>query len=120
MRMPIAHCLAWPERIEGPADRLDLAAIGQLTFEAPDPDRFPALALARQALAAGGGGSRRCSTPPTRSRWRHSWIGRTSASRGIARLVEATMNDAGARPTARASSISTMHFPLTILRDADA
>jgi 1-deoxy-D-xylulose-5-phosphate reductoisomerase len=54
MRVPISYALAWPERIETPAARLDLARIGQLTFEAPDPDRFPALRLARQALQTGG------------------------------------------------------------------
>lgn len=54
MRTPLAHALAWPERIAAPVVALDLAAIGQLTFAAPDPARFPALALARQALAAGG------------------------------------------------------------------
>ena len=54
MRIPIAHCLAWPERIDGPAARLDLAKVRELTFEEPDLDRFPALALARRALGAGG------------------------------------------------------------------
>ena len=54
MRTPIAHTLAWPERMETPVERLDLARIGQLTFETPDPARFPALRLARQALEAGG------------------------------------------------------------------
>jgi len=54
MRIPIAHCLAWPTRIDGPAPRLDLAALKQLTFEDADPVRFPALDLARQALKAGG------------------------------------------------------------------
>jgi 1-deoxy-D-xylulose-5-phosphate reductoisomerase len=54
MRIPIAHCLAWPERIQGPAPRLDLAAIASLTFEPPDMARFPALAAARHALTAGG------------------------------------------------------------------
>jgi len=54
MRIPIAHCLAWPVRMGTPAPRLDLARLGTLTFEEPDPIRFPALALARQALAAGG------------------------------------------------------------------
>jgi len=54
MRIPIAYALAWPERIETPADRLDLAAIARLDFEAPDLARFPALALARAALEAGG------------------------------------------------------------------
>ncbi len=55
MRTPIAYALAWPGRISWPAPRLDLAAIGQLTFEHPDLDRFPAIALARQALSIGGG-----------------------------------------------------------------
>lgn len=54
MRTPIAYALGWPNRISAPAPRLDLAAIGQLTFEAPDPERFPALRLARAALQRGG------------------------------------------------------------------
>jgi len=54
MRVPIAHALAWPERMETPCARLDLAAVGKLEFEAPDFVRFPALALAKAALAAGG------------------------------------------------------------------
>lgn len=54
MRVPIAHCLAWPARIDGPAPRLDLAALRELTFEDPDLVRFPALALARQAMERGG------------------------------------------------------------------
>jgi 1-deoxy-D-xylulose-5-phosphate reductoisomerase len=55
MRTPIAHCLGWPERIEGPAKPLDLAKIGQLTFEAPDFERFPALRLAYDSLRTGRG-----------------------------------------------------------------
>jgi 1-deoxy-D-xylulose-5-phosphate reductoisomerase len=55
MRTPIACAWAWPDRIAWPAPKLDLAAIGQLTFEAPDEIRFPALAMARNALSAGGG-----------------------------------------------------------------
>ncbi|QUT08257.1 1-deoxy-D-xylulose-5-phosphate reductoisomerase [Sphingobium phenoxybenzoativorans] len=54
MRIPIAHALAWPERIATPCAPLDLAAIGRLDFEAPDEARFPALRLARQAAEAGG------------------------------------------------------------------
>ena len=54
MRTPIAHCLAWPDRIDGLAARLDLAQIANLSFELPDMTRFPALALARKALEAGG------------------------------------------------------------------
>ena len=55
MRAPIAFALAWPDRIAWPAPKLDLAAIGSLTFEAPDLERFPAIALARTALRIGGG-----------------------------------------------------------------
>ncbi len=54
MRTPIAHTLAWPDRIRAPSRRLDLAASAQLTFELPDEDRFPALSLARTAIRAGG------------------------------------------------------------------
>lgn len=55
MRTPIAHALAWPDRLETPVERLDLARLSQLTFEAPDPVRFPALGLARAAFDAGRG-----------------------------------------------------------------
>ncbi|MEQ8281154.1 MAG: 1-deoxy-D-xylulose-5-phosphate reductoisomerase [Parvibaculum sp.] len=54
MRTPIAYALAWPRRMAAPSARLDLAQIGQLTFEAPDLKRFPALSLAREALRIGG------------------------------------------------------------------
>ena len=55
MRAPIACAFAWPDRLPWPAPRLDLAAIGTLTFHAPDVERFPALALARSALERGCG-----------------------------------------------------------------
>lgn len=54
MRTPIAYTLAWPRRIEAPSERLDLAAIGTLTFRPPDEIRFPALRLAREALQTAG------------------------------------------------------------------
>jgi 1-deoxy-D-xylulose-5-phosphate reductoisomerase len=54
MRIPIAHALAWPERIESGAPRLDLASLAELNFEAPDPARYPCLGLAYQAMEAGG------------------------------------------------------------------
>jgi 1-deoxy-D-xylulose-5-phosphate reductoisomerase len=54
MRTPIAHALAYPERIEAGVERLDLAAIGRLEFTAPDYDRFPCLRLGFEALSAGG------------------------------------------------------------------
>jgi 1-deoxy-D-xylulose-5-phosphate reductoisomerase len=55
MRIPIAHTLAWPERLATQAPRLDLAAIARLDFSAPDEGQFPALRLAREVLAAGAG-----------------------------------------------------------------
>ena len=54
MRTPIAYALAWPERMPAPVERLDFAALARLTFEAPDPERFPALRLARESLRLGG------------------------------------------------------------------
>jgi len=54
MRIPLAYALAWPERLETPAEKLDLAAIARLDFEQPDSTRFPALRLSREALEQGG------------------------------------------------------------------
>ena len=54
MRIPIAYALAWPERLETPAQKLDLATIARLDFEQPDTTRFPALRLSREALEQGG------------------------------------------------------------------
>jgi 1-deoxy-D-xylulose-5-phosphate reductoisomerase len=55
MRTPIAHALGWPERIDSGVAPLDLAAIGSLDFRAPEPERFPCLALAIEAARRGGG-----------------------------------------------------------------
>ncbi len=54
MRTPIAHALAWPQRIDSGVAPLDLVALARMDFAAPDLQRFPALSLARQAAAAGG------------------------------------------------------------------
>jgi 1-deoxy-D-xylulose-5-phosphate reductoisomerase len=54
MRIPIAYAMGWPERIATPAARLDLAQVATLSFEAPDLERFPCLALAWAAMRAGG------------------------------------------------------------------
>ncbi|WP_057883620.1 1-deoxy-D-xylulose-5-phosphate reductoisomerase [Tsuneonella troitsensis] len=54
MRVPIASCLAYPQRMYTPMEPLDLVAIGSLTFEAPDEVRFPATRLAREAAQMGG------------------------------------------------------------------
>ena len=95
MRVPIAHCLAWPIRMDRAGPRLDLAAVAKLTFEAPDLDRFPALGLARQALEAGSGA-------PTVLNAANEiavaeFIGGRLRFLGIATLVAATLEGAAAR-----------------------
>jgi 1-deoxy-D-xylulose-5-phosphate reductoisomerase len=54
MRTPISLALSWPHRMSTPTPRLDLVALANLSFEAPDEERFPALRLGREALCAGG------------------------------------------------------------------
>lgn len=92
MRIPIAHCLAWPARIQGPAARLDLATIATLSFEQPDLDRFPALAVARRALVTGG-------AAPTVLNAANEvavreFVGRRLGFTGISALAEATLDAA--------------------------
>ena len=90
MRIPVAHCLAWPERAPADTRRISLIEIAQLTFEAPDPDRFPCLRLALEALEAGG------SLPNILNAANEvavaAFLDRRIAFGGIARTVEATMN----------------------------
>jgi 1-deoxy-D-xylulose-5-phosphate reductoisomerase len=95
MRIPIAYCLAWPERIIGPAPRLDLARAATLTFEEPDLARFPALGLARCALEAGG-------AAPTVLNAANEvavaeFLDRRLNFAGISALVEATLDGAVSR-----------------------
>jgi 1-deoxy-D-xylulose-5-phosphate reductoisomerase len=95
MRIPISHCLAWPLRMATPAPRLDLAQVAKLTFEAPDLVRFPALAIARRALAAGG-------AAPTILNAANEvavqeFVSRRLGFSGIAALVEATLDAAERR-----------------------
>jgi 1-deoxy-D-xylulose-5-phosphate reductoisomerase len=95
MRIPIAHCLAWPVRMGTPAARLDLARIATLSFEEPDAVRFPALALARRALAARGGA-------PTVLNAANEiavaeFVSRRLPFTGIPALVEATLDAAERR-----------------------
>ena len=89
MRTPIAHCLGWPDRIAGPAQPLDLAKIGQLTFEAPDFDRFPGLRLAFHALRTGYGATTVYNAANEVAV--AAFAGRQIRFGAIARLVEATL-----------------------------
>ena len=90
MRTPIAHCLGSPERIQGPAAKLDLAKIGQLTFEAPDFERFPGLRLAYDALRTGNGATTVFNAANEIAV--AAFIGEKIRFGAIARLVEATLN----------------------------
>jgi 1-deoxy-D-xylulose-5-phosphate reductoisomerase len=120
MRIPIAHCLAWPQRMEAPNPRLDLAAVATLTFEPPDPDRFPALALARQALVEGGG------APTVLNAANEVAVAEFIAGRlgfaGIAVLVEAGLELAARRnllaePQTVDAAIDVDHITRRLVRD---
>jgi 1-deoxy-D-xylulose-5-phosphate reductoisomerase len=114
MRIPIAHCLAWPQRISGPAERLDLAHHGSLTFENPDIERFPALRLARQALEAGAG------APTVLNAANEvavaAFLARGLQFLGIAALVEATLEAATKRGLVREPA--TVEDALGVDRDS--
>jgi len=120
MRIPIAHCLAWPRRIDGPAARLDLAALQQLTFEMPDLVRFPALGLAKRAMETGG------AAPTVLNAADEIAVSEFIAGRiafpAIAALVEATLDGAGKRgilaePTGIDAALAVDHIARSIARD---
>ena len=120
MRIPIAHCLAWPRRIDGPAVRLDLAALRELTFEAPDLERFPALAIARRAMEAGG------AAPTVLNAADEVAVSEFIAGRisfpAIAALVEATLDVAAGRgllaePAGIDAALAVDHIARSLARD---
>jgi 1-deoxy-D-xylulose-5-phosphate reductoisomerase len=96
MRTPIAYALGWPQRMVAPAPRLRLAEIGDLTFEAPDEQRFPAIRLARQALRRGG------SAPTVMNAANevavHNFLDGRIDFLDIARIVEETIDSVPNRP----------------------
>ena len=120
MRIPIAYCLAWPGRIMGPAPRLDLARAATLSFEEPDVARFPALALARRALEAGGG------APTVLNAANEVAVAEFLARRlnfaGISALVETTLEKAVSRnwtsqPQSVEDALSIDHNTRLLARD---
>jgi 1-deoxy-D-xylulose-5-phosphate reductoisomerase len=120
MRIPIAHCLAWPQRIDGPAARLDLAALKQLTFEEADLERFPALGLARRAMETGG------AAPTVLNAADEVAVGEFIAGRitfpAIAALVEATLDMAAKRgllaePAGIDAALAVDHIARSLARD---
>jgi len=120
MRVPIAHCLGWPARIDGAAARLDLAALRELTFEEPDLARFPALSLARQAMQAGG------AAPTVLNAADEVAVAEFIAGRipfmAIPSLVEATLEAAGKRgllaePASIEAAMTVDHVSRSLARD---
>jgi 1-deoxy-D-xylulose-5-phosphate reductoisomerase len=96
MRTPIAYALGWPKRISAPAPRLKLAEIGQLTFYAPDEDRFPALRIAREALHLGGSAAAVMNAANEIAV--ESFLGSEIGFLDIAPVVEKTIYAVGSRP----------------------
>lgn len=110
MRTPIAHALAWPDRISAGVDPLDLASQGALCFEQPDTTRFPCLALAREAMRRGG-------TQPAVLNAANevavqAFLDERIGFTDIPRLIEAVMN---ALPVSEAAELATI-----LKADADA
>jgi 1-deoxy-D-xylulose-5-phosphate reductoisomerase len=120
MRIPIAHCLAWPDRIDGPAKRLDLAEIGSLTFEKPDLDRFPALRLAWAALRTGSGATTVLNAANEVAV--AEFVAERISFMGIPALVEATLDAAARRgimrePGSIEEALSVDHNSRLLARD---
>ncbi len=121
MRTPIAHCLAWPQRIDGAAARLDLAQVRQLTFEDHDPARFPAIDLARRVMETGG------AAPTVMNAADEVAVAEFIAGRisfpAIVALVEATLEAAAKRgiladPTAVEEALAVDHVARSLAREA--
>jgi 1-deoxy-D-xylulose-5-phosphate reductoisomerase len=94
MRVPIAYALHYPERVDVPVRTLDLAELGSLTFERPDQDAFPCLALARQAARAGG--TAPCVLNAANEVAVHAFLGSRLPFMGIPAVIEATLDRVGA------------------------
>ena len=117
MRIPIAHCLAWPERMDGRRRRGSISPrLRHLTFEEPDPMRFPALALARRGARSRRRGADRAQCRQRgrgrRIRRQAAWLSRDCrAGRGHPRGRRTRRRDA------RNRNRSTRRSPLTIMQE---
>jgi 1-deoxy-D-xylulose-5-phosphate reductoisomerase len=115
MRVPIAYALHHPERVDVPVPRLDLAAVGSLTFEAPDLTAFPCLRLAREAAEAGG--TAPCVLNAANEVAVHAFLTGRLGFMGIPAVIEGTLEHVGAatvhafdtlyRADAQARSVAT-------------
>ena len=115
MRVPIAHCLAWPDRIDAAGARLDLRAAGDPDLRGARSGPLSGAGLARQALEPAAA-RRPCSMPRTRSRC-DEFLAAVSVSPGLPALVEATLEAAAREASCGSRRASTMRSRLTIFRD---
>jgi 1-deoxy-D-xylulose-5-phosphate reductoisomerase len=120
MRVAIAHCLAYPDRIDGPVKRLDLAEVGSLTFEKPDLERFPALGLAWAAMRAGSGATTVLNAANEIAV--AEFVAEKISFTGIPALVEATINAASRRgimrePASIAEALAVDHDSRILARE---
>ncbi|UFN51407.1 1-deoxy-D-xylulose-5-phosphate reductoisomerase [Roseomonas sp. OT10] len=118
MRTPIAHALAWPARMHVDVPRLDLAALGRLEFFPPDPKRFPALRLVREALSAGGGAPTILNAANEVAVAR--FLDRRLGFLDIARVVEATLDGLGAPAAEELDAVLALDAAARVAADAAA
>ncbi len=106
MRTPIAYALGWPKRIQSPAPKLNLAEIANLTFEQPDPIRFPALRLAREVMRVGGSAATVLNAANEIAV--QAFLDRKIGFLEIATLVEETLNAIPMRPLTSLDDVADM------------
>ena len=106
MRIPIAHTLAWPERLATSSPRLDLAQVARLEFAAPDTVRFPSLRLSRDALRAGGGAPTILNAANEVAV--EAFLGRRIGFLAIAGIVEAVLDRMGAPAAASLDEVMAL------------
>ena len=99
MRVPISYALHYPERADVPVRSLDLAEVGRLTFEPPDPDTFRCLTLAREAAIAGG--TAPCVLNAANEVAVHAFLSESLRFLDIARVIELTLEASEAIPVAQ-------------------
>jgi 1-deoxy-D-xylulose-5-phosphate reductoisomerase len=103
MRVPISHALHYPDRADVPVRALDLAEVGRLTFEAPDPGTFACLRLAREAAVAGG--TAPCVLNAANEVAVHAFLRGDLPFTGIARVIESTLDELPGKPVRHFSDL---------------
>jgi 1-deoxy-D-xylulose-5-phosphate reductoisomerase len=103
MKVPISYALHHPDRADVPVPTLDLAAVGELTFEAPDTATFACLRLAREAAVAGG--TAPCVLNAANEVAVHAFLRDELPFAGIARVIESTLSELPARPVRHFSDL---------------